>query len=143
MENNCYEKDNSRMVQISRRGTMIPKEITEAVIKKQIRERKERDAKLTSRKEEAYKEVNRLVEVFNNIDPHLERIILFGSLATGTVRSLDFDIDLSFEGSEFYLCVSEALKSSFRVDLVDYRACARHIKEEIDTTGRIIYDAGS
>lgn len=87
----------------------------------------------------ALAEVDRLIVRFRAIDPDLGRIVLFGSLAAGVPRNSDFDIDLSFEGSEYYLCVAEALRSPFTVDLVDYRCAADHIRESIDTEGRVVY----
>lgn len=67
-------------------------------------------------------------------------MVLFGSLAEGTARRGDFDIDLSFEGVEYYRCVGVALDSDFRVDLVDYRAAAPHIREAIDQRGVVLYE---
>lgn len=90
--------------------------------------------------EDAWREARRLVERFREIDPELGRIVLFGSLAEGTVRRSDFDIDLSFEGVEYYRCVGAALDSVFRVDMVDYRSAAPHIREAIDRRGVVLYE---
>ncbi len=95
------------------------------------------------RREQRYRaalaEVDRLVARFHQIDPGLGRVVLFGSLAQGVPRNPDFDIDLSFEGREYYRCVAEALNSEFDVDLVDYRVAADHIREAIDRDGRVVY----
>ena len=114
---------------------------------KKIKQRREEDKNrkqdyIENRKHQAIREARRLVDVFKKIDKHLGRIVLFGSLAENSVRNENFDIDLSFEGREYYRCVSEAIKSDFKVDLVDYRACADHIREEIDTKGIVLYDPG-
>jgi len=86
-------------------------------------------------------EVDRLIQEFRHRDPELKRIVLFGSLASGNPRNPNFDIDLSFEGRELYACTAIALDSSFKVDLVDYRSLPDYMREEIDTHGRILYEA--
>ena len=104
------------------------------------RDRVDRQAERTAeRYRDALAEVDRLVSRFREIDPDLGRIVLFGSLARGVPRNPDFDIDLSFEGIEYYRCVAEALDSRFKVDLVDYRVAADHIREAIDREGRVVY----
>ncbi|NCN05421.1 MAG: nucleotidyltransferase domain-containing protein [Spirochaetales bacterium] len=94
---------------------------------------------MEKRVQEAWQEVAALVEVFKTIDPKLKRIVLFGSLSRGTPSNPNFDIDLSFEGDEYYRCVSSSLTSPFSVDLVDYGSVGAHIKEAIDRDGKVIY----
>ena len=123
--------------------TLIPKKLTDAVIKRRAELKAGVPQRLKEKKELALREVERLIAEFRAVDPNLGRIVLFGSLGEDKIRSEHFDIDLSFEGVEYYRCVDIALKSSFKVDLVDYRACASHIREEIDTKGRVVYDPGT
>ena len=104
------------------------------------RRHRDRAALIEERRIAAGREVTRLVELFRTIDPDLGRIVLFGSLATGRITRPDFDIDLSFEGKEYYACVAAALESPFRVDLIDYRAAAPHIRDAVDRQGVIVHD---
>lgn len=113
--------------------------IAAAVRAHRRREREAAPARREERSRAALAEVERLVRRFREIDPDLGRIVLFGSLARGVPRSPRFDIDLSFEGREYYRCVAEALESEFKVDLVDYRAAAPHIREAIDSEGRVVH----
>ncbi|MBN2860488.1 MAG: hypothetical protein JXK93_09525 [Sphaerochaetaceae bacterium] len=119
--------------------------ISEALLKalEESRNRKEERAvlALNLRVEEALQEAERLVGEFRLRDPSLERVVLFGSLAKGVPRNPDFDIDLSFEGRELYACVSIALDSTFKVDLVDYRNVPQFMRDEIDAYGRVLYEA--
>ena len=120
---------------------MIPEKLIEAVKQNRSRTDEETEKTIIRKKQEAWKEVERLSEEFQKADPCLERIILFGSLARDNVKRPDFDIDLSFEGVEYYLCAAIALDSPFKVDLVDYRNARDYIKEEIDKYGKVIYDS--
>ncbi len=96
---------------------------------------------LKQRTQEAIDEVQRLVQEFRRRDPELKRLVLFGSLASGTPSNPNFDIDVSFEGKELYACTAIALNSCFKVDLVDYRSLPEFMRKEIDTHGRILYEA--
>lgn len=122
---------------------MIPKKLTDAVRKRRLQSAADLPRRLEERKQQALQEVYRLVEKFRAEDPELGRIVLFGSLGEDRVRSENFDIDLSFEGKEYYQGVDIALKSPFKVDLVDYQSSAPHIREEIDSRGRVVYDPRS
>jgi hypothetical protein len=119
---------------------MIPEKLTRLVIDNRKKEQSELPLRIEARKQAAFREVERLVKVFRTIDPNLGRIVLFGSLGEDRVKSINFDIDLSFQGIEYYRCVAVCLNSPFKVDLVDYRSCRRHIQEEIDSKGVILYD---
>ena len=123
--------------------TLIPKKLTEAVRKRRAELEADLPRRVERRRQQAFQEVDRLLEEFRSADPQLGRIILFGSLAEDRVRSENFDIDLSFEGEEYYRCVGIALSSSFKVDLVDYRACPPHVRDEIDIKGKVVYDPGT
>ena len=118
---------------------MIPEKVLNAVTQKRARMFMEKEKRIEIRKEKAFREISRLIGRFQEIDPSLKRIVLFGSLAENTLRCENFDIDLSFEGLEYYLCATETLNSPFKIDLVDYNVCASHIKDEIDTKGIVVY----
>lgn len=93
----------------------------------------------------AMAEIKRLAREFLNLDPELEKVILFGSLARGVIHSEDFDIDLAVLCSrEKYLSlVVAAMGSSFHVDLADLRSIDERIRASIDREGRVIFEKGS
>ena len=88
----------------------------------------------------AHQEVRRLVAQFLEIDPAIETIVLFGSLAEDRVFSIDFDIDLAVRSEEYLQLVGCGLKSSFRVDVVDLDHVADPIKSSIEKYGKILYE---
>jgi predicted nucleotidyltransferase len=120
---------------------MIPEKLIEAVKRRRREYGAELPQKIRRRKEAALKEAFRLVEEFRKEDPALKKVVLFGSLAKDDVRDINFDIDLAFQGKEYYRCVAIALDSCFKVDVVDYDSAADFIREEIDTGGKVLYDS--
>jgi len=88
----------------------------------------------------AHQEVRRLVAQFLEIDPAIETIVLFGSLAEDRVFSIDFDIDLAVRSEEYLQLVGCGLKSCFRVDVVDLDHVADPIKSSIEKYGKILYE---
>jgi len=122
---------------------MISEALLEAVKLSQSRADEAASLALKQRTQEAMHEVQRLVQEFRRRDSELRRVVLFGSLAGGTPSNPNFDIDVSFEGRELYACTAIALNSRFKVDLVDYRSLPEFMQEEIDTHGRILYEADS
>ena len=89
---------------------------------------------------EAQQEVDRLVNRFLEIDPAIEKIVLFGSLAEGTVFSLHFDIDLAVCSQEYLKLIGCGLKSSFPVDVVDLDHVPEPYKASIEKYGKILYE---
>ena len=122
---------------------MIPEKLIEAVKRRRREYGAELPQKIQRRKESALKEAFRLVAEFRKEDPELKKVVLFGSLAKDNVRDINFDIDLAFQGKEYYRCVAIVLDSYFKVDLVDYDSSADFIREEIDTGGKVLYDSDS
>ncbi|MDW7710808.1 MAG: nucleotidyltransferase domain-containing protein [Deferrisomatales bacterium] len=109
---------------------------------RQIRLRDRRREAAHARVADARSEVERLARVFLKIDPALEKLILFGSLARGDVTTSDFDIDLAVAGSRdsFLRLVAEALNSPFDVDLVDLDAADERIRRSILRDGIVLYE---
>lgn len=60
---------------------------------------------------------------------------LFGSVATGRVRNLDFDIDIAIWGGDGLTAQGIALNSDFKIDLVEYERAPDHVKWSIDRVG--------
>lgn len=99
-------------------------------------------AAVAVRVESAMAEVDRLIGEFRALDPAIEKIVLFGSLARKDATSLGFDIDLAVSCSkERYLAiVARALDSPFRVDVVDLAAADDRIKASIARDGVVFYE---
>lgn len=92
--------------------------------------------------EAAQIELRKLVRDFVRIDPGIRTIVLFGSLATGRVRSEHFDIDLAVDCTpEAYLkLVSRALDSRFDVDVIEMRTAPGWLGSTIERDGRVLYE---
>ncbi len=88
----------------------------------------------------ALEEVRRLKEDFLKIDPKLEKIVLFGSLAENRINSIDFDIDIAVLSDKYYLLTARALESDFKVDVVDLDTVNKLIKENIIKNGKVVYE---
>jgi predicted nucleotidyltransferase len=89
---------------------------------------------------EARREVDRLVEEFRAIDPELDRVVLFGSLARDRVESERFDIDLAVRSSRFLQLVARGLRSPFSVDVVELDAVPVPVRKSIDRDGKVLYE---
>ena len=104
------------------------------------RENKIEEQKIREKIRAAHEEVRRLAAQFREIDPGIETIVLFGSLAEDNVFSIDFDIDLAVRSEKYLQLVGCVLKSSFRVDVVDLDHVSDHIKSSIEKYGKILYE---
>lgn len=104
------------------------------------RKNKLEDKRIKEKIREAKAEVQRLVCQFREIDPAIETIVLFGSLAEGDVFSTHFDIDLAVRSEEYLKLVGCGLKSSFPVDVADLDHVAEPIRASIEKYGKILYE---
>jgi predicted nucleotidyltransferase len=95
--------------------------------------------RLRSRLREAQREVSRLVAQFREIDPELQKVVLFGSLEQNSVRSLQFDIDLAVRSEQFLKLVACGLRSPFRVDVVDLEKLPVPVRRSIEEHGKTVY----
>lgn len=68
----------------------------------------------------------------------MREVILFGSLAEGTTRSLNFDIDLAIKGGDQNRALRIGLESHFAVDIVDYDSASPHLRQRIDRQGVLL-----
>jgi predicted nucleotidyltransferase len=107
------------------------------------RRRAKRAVLLAARVDEAHREVDRLVAEFRRIDPELDRIVLFGSLARSRVTRLSFDIDLAVSSRRYLDLLGPALASPFKVDLVDLETASPYVREAISRDGVEKYRAGA
>src|SRR3989337_3540595 len=105
------------------------------------RERKNRAA-VPGRIASALAEAKRLVSEFRALDPGLDKIVLFGSLARKDARSVDFDIDLAVACStkKYLAIVARALDSPFNVDVVDLATADERVRASMVRDGVVLYE---
>lgn len=103
---------------------------------------RERQEAVSSRVAMALAEVECLVAEFRALDPDLEKVVLFGSLARREVRSPEFDIDLAVACSKdkYLAIVARALDSPFQVDVVDLATADDRIKASIARDGVVLHE---
>ena len=107
------------------------------LIKREAREQKQIEQRLKA----AQRVITELVTDFLEIDPTLQKVILFGSLAKNRVRSVNFDIDLAVQGSQdkFLSLVACTLDREFKVDIVDLNSVNPTWREFIQREG-VLYN---
>lgn len=110
------------------------------IAKRIKRQNRLEEQEIRERVYQAHQEVDRLVRLFLEIDPDLERVVLFGSLAEESVFSLSFDIDLAVRSDRFLQLVACGLKSPFQVDVVDLDRTPGHIRDSIQKYGKVLYE---
>lgn len=81
-----------------------------------------------------------LVNAFLSIDPDIEKIVLFGSLARGEPRSLEFDIDVAVRSKRYLKLVSWTLDQKWKIDLVDLDELSDTSLEGVEKTGVVLYE---
>ena len=108
------------------------------LLKRDLREQQ----RIERRIEAAQAEIDKLLARFLEIDPALQKVILFGSLAKQAVKSVNFDIDLAVQCSEdkFLLLVATALDSDFTVDVVDLVSVSQTFRHFILKDGVVLYE---
>ncbi|MCF7929638.1 MAG: nucleotidyltransferase domain-containing protein [Spirochaetales bacterium] len=84
--------------------------------------------------EEAKREARRLAGRLVR-EAGVSGVILFGSLAEGTVYRREFDIDLAIEGGDEYRAVAIAEGCAFPVDVCDYDDLPETLRKRIDIYG--------
>jgi len=89
---------------------------------------------------EAKQEVQRLIIQFLEIDPAIDKIVLFGSLAEDNVSSAHFDIDVAVRSRQYLKLVSCGLNSCFPVDVVDLDHVTAPIRASIEKYGKTVYE---
>ncbi len=109
-------------------------------IKREILEEEDR---IKGKVSTALEEVKKLKEDFIKIDPDIEMMILYGSLAEERIRSIHFDIDIAVKSNKYFQLVGRALQSRFKIDLVDLEVVDERIKKSIFKYGRFIYEKSS
>ena len=102
--------------------------------------------KVRRQKEEALQKrrrfIRRLPELVAGIlelDPDVELIVLFGSLARNESKIVR-DIDIALRSRRFFKAAAWLLRQDEDIDVVDLDTLYPHIKERIAKEGRILYE---
>ena len=82
----------------------------------------------------------RLVSAFLELDPELEKVVLFGSLARGIPRQLEFDIDLGVRSKHYFRLLSWALDQPWKIDLVDLDDLQDSPIHDIEAEAIVLYE---
>ena len=98
-------------------------------------------AEIDRRAAEALREAQRLATEIGRADPSVKRVVLFGSLAEGSPRSLQFDIDLALDGGDVYVAMEVAESSSWSVDIADLERLPEHVQLSVARDGRVLYQS--
>ena len=105
------------------------------------RENRRKSRRIREREKRARALLPKLVQAFRDIDPDIGEIVLFGSLAEGSVRREHFDIDVAVRSGKYLRLVAWALDQSFKIDLIDLDSARPHIAERIRNRGQVLYAA--
>lgn len=114
--------------------------IAKIVAAERKREKRKKE-RIDRRLPEARLEADRIAARLVAADADVRKIILFGSVATGSVRSEQFDIDLAIEGGNHLSLMRIAEESPFSVDLVDLEAVSERFRHAVEAKGIVLYDA--
>ena len=87
-------------------------------------------------------EARRLASEMGEADAGVRAVHLFGSLATGEPRNLNFDIDLALDGGDVFSAQEVAESSSYEVDVVSLERLRPELRTLILETGEVIYRRG-
>lgn len=90
------------------------------------------------RAEAARHEARALAERILQEDAEVRAVILFGSLAEGEPRRLDFDIDLALDGGDVFKALDAVEGSTFRVDIVRLDKVPQHLRSRITERGVLL-----
>mgnify|MGYP006303884897 CR=1 FL=1 len=100
------------------------------------------EARISERSKRAREEAARLARAIADADPSVRAVYLFGSLAEGEPRRLEFDIDLALEGGDVYAALAVTEQSAFSVDVVALDRVPAHVRERVEQHGQALYRRG-
>lgn len=70
----------------------------------------------------------------------MKRVVRFGSVSSGRVRTLGFDIDLAVEGGDLLQAWRIADESSYAVDVVDLDHVIPGFHSAVEKQGEVRYE---
>ena len=85
-------------------------------------------------------EIPGIVDEIKRIDPQLSKIILFGSLATDSVRSEDFDIDLAVSSERIFKIAAWSEDRDLPLDVVDLDTLSPDFRRVVEEEGTVLYE---
>lgn len=107
-----------------------------------IRDLNERERRaIVERAALARAEAERLALGIGRADPGVRSVRLFGSLAGGQPKRLDFDIDLALEGGDVYAAMDAVADSAFKVDLVQLELLPEGARRAVVAGGVVLFAA--
>ena len=106
-----------------------------------LRKRALRKRKLTAERAKRAKEfLPDLVAAFCSVDPKIEKIVLFGSLARGVPEREDFDIDIAVRTKRYFALVTWALKQEWKIDVVDLDELEGTSLNDVEEKGLTLFE---
>jgi predicted nucleotidyltransferase len=106
------------------------------------RENEREAAAIRDSAQHARAEARRLATEIGSADAEVRTVYLFGSLAWGEPRHLDFDIDLALEGGDVYTAEEVAESCPFEVDVVSLERLPQETRNRIRESGVVLYRRG-
>ncbi len=98
-----------------------------------------RESEARERRSQYERLLPRLVRGCREIDPDIELIVLFGSLAENTFQDVR-DIDIAVRSDKFLKVAAYLLRQEVPIDVVDLDDVYPHIRERILKRGKVLYE---
>jgi predicted nucleotidyltransferase len=115
------------------------KELLEGIIARTKGDNARLAIKTMARLDAARAEAHRLARELAALDG-VQRVIHFGSSASGRNFRLDSDIDMAISGGDILEAMRVAESSVFHVDVIDIDAVPSPLKEAILQQGAVLYE---
>jgi predicted nucleotidyltransferase len=126
---------------IGEQGTQHPYAFDPSPFRAVIARKRQRRLAETSRRVRRAREfLAVIVDAFIRIDPAIDRIVLFGSLARGIPRSINFDIDIAVRSERYLQLVAWALDQEWKIDVVDLDSLDGTILRGVDAKAELLYE---
>ena len=115
-------------------------ESLQKIVDETRRSNKAYDERLEQLVARALDEIPNMVAQIKRIDPDVSKVILFGSLATNTVRSSEFDIDLAISSKKIFRIAAWSEDQDLRIDIVDIEALSPDFRHVVEEKGKVLYE---
>ncbi len=111
----------------------------EAIAMRAVLDNNRLRARAANRLEQSKKEALRLARALSELDG-IQKVIHFGSSASGRNFRLDSDIDLAIVGGDILDAVRVVESSSFRVDIIDIETVPSPFRDAVIGQGDVLYE---
>lgn len=98
----------------------------------------EEQREIAERARVAVGEAKRVADAIIQRDLDVRRVFLFGSLASGSPRHLDFDIDLALDGGNVLDALDITELSAHSIDIVDFQLLPEHVRAATLANGIVL-----